>query len=252
MEILNIFWKNIKWRFQNPATIVMNIIQPIIWLLLFSSMFTPTGDIKNINYTAFILPGLLIMTVLTSAGISCGISNYYLKDDGSFYRIFISPVRRSSIVLGQILEVEVLSFIGIGILLFLSILFSVNIASGFFGGLLILFLLFLCIFFVGSLSYALSFILPDENAFIGFINTVTLPLFFLSTAIMPVQQLPKFFQVAVKFNPFSYMIDCLRTLIIQNTIDWTNVFIVTIFFFILGLCSFILAVIKLNNMQKDS
>ena len=177
MEVYNIFWKNVKWRFQNPATIIMNIIQPIVWLLLFSSMFTPAEEIGNVSYTTFILPGLLVMTVLTSAGVSCGIANYYLKGGGSFYRIFISPVKRRSIVLGQVLDVEVLSFIGIGILLLVSIPFSVTIASGILGFFLMLFLLFLCVFFVGSLSYALSFVLPDENAFIGFINTVTLPLF---------------------------------------------------------------------------
>jgi len=250
MEVYNIFWKNVKWRFQNPATIVMNIIQPIVWLLLFSSMFTPAEGIGYVSYTTFILPGLLVMTVLTSAGVSCGIANYYLKGGGSFYRIFISPVKRSSIVLGQVLDVEVLSFIGIGILLLVSIPFSVSIASGILGFILILFLLFLCVFFVGSLSYALSFVLPDENAFIGFINTVTLPLFFLSTAIMPVEQLPRFFQIAIKFNPFSYVIDCLRTLVMQSSIDWTNILFVTIMLCILGLASFALAVTKLKNMQK--
>lgn len=207
--------------------------------------------IGNISYTTFILPGLLVMNVLTSAGVSCGIANYYLKGGGSFYRIFISPVKRRSIVLGQVLDVEVLSFIGIGILLLVSIPFSVSIASGILGFILILFLLFLCVFFVGSLSYALSFILPDENAFIGFINTVTLPLFFLSTAIMPAEQLPRFFQIAIKFNPFSYLIDCLRTLVMQSSIDWRNILFVTLMLGALGLVSYLLAVTKLKNMQKQ-
>ncbi|HFD6749714.1 TPA: ABC transporter permease [Enterococcus faecium] len=250
MEVLNIFWKNIKWRFQNPATIIMNIIQPIIWLLLFSSMFTPIESTGNTSYTTFILPGLLVMTVLTSAGVSCGIANYYLRSGGSFYRIFISPVKRRSIVLGQVLDVEVLSFIGISILLLVSLPFSVNIASGILGFVLILFLLFLCVFFVGSLSYTLSFVLPDENAFIGFVNTVTLPLFFLSTAITPAEQLPRFFQVAIRFNPFSYVIDCLRTLIMNSRFDWTNILLVALMLCILGLASFILAVTKLKNVQK--
>lgn len=250
MEIYNIFWKNVKWRFQNPATIGMNIIQPIVWLLLFSSMFTPAEKIENVNYTTFILPGLLVMTVLTSAGVSCGIANYYLKQSGSFYRIFISPVKRSSIVFGQVLDVEVLSFIGVGILLLVSIPFSVSIASGLLGFALILFLLFLCVFFVGSLSYTLSFILPDENAFIGFINTITLPLFFLSTAIMPVEQLPRFFQIAIKFNPFSYVIDCLRMLIIQDNIDWTNILFVILMLCMLGGLTFTLAVSKLEKMER--
>lgn len=250
MEVLNIFCKNLKWRFQNPVTIVMNIIQPIVWLLLFSSMFKPAQEIGSINYTAFILPGLLVMTVLTSAGVSCGIANYFLKDNGSFYRIFISPVKRSSIVLGQVLDVEVLTFIGIGILLLISIPFSIKITSGTLGFLLILVILFLCTFFIGSLSYALSFVLPDENAFIGLINTVTLPLFFLSTAIMPKEQLPGFFQIAIHFNPLSYVIDCLRRLIMEGGIDWANILFIIFMLCFLSVVSFVFAVIKLQNVQK--
>lgn len=63
------------------------------------------------------LPGILVMVVLTGAGMS-GIANYSLKAGGSFYRIFISPVKRSTIVLGHILNSTALAFIEISILLY--------------------------------------------------------------------------------------------------------------------------------------
>ena len=171
MEISNLLWRSLKWRFQNPATIIMNITQPIIWLLLYSTMFRPQGAAAY-SYTAFLLPALFVMTALTSAGISCGIANYYLKSGGIFYRIFVAPVKRSSIVLAQVLDVEVLSFIGIGILLLLSVPLGVRFETGPAGFILTILLLFLCVFFVACLSYALSFVLPDENAFIGLVNTL--------------------------------------------------------------------------------
>ncbi len=55
MEALNLAWCNIKWRFQNPATIMMTLIQPLTWLLLFSTLF---GARAGTNYPAFILPGI--------------------------------------------------------------------------------------------------------------------------------------------------------------------------------------------------
>lgn len=132
MEISNLLWRSLKWRFQNPATIVMNITQPLIWLLLFSTMFRPPQANAS-SYTAFLIPGLLVMTALTSAGISCGIANYFLKSGGIFYRIYVSPVKRRSIVLAQILDVEVLSFVGIGILLLLSIPLGAQFETGLLG-----------------------------------------------------------------------------------------------------------------------
>lgn len=246
MEVYNILWRNLKWRFQNPATIIMNITQPIIWLLLFSTMFKPM-DSELTNYTSFLLAGLLVMTALTSAGISCGIANYSLKAKGSYYRIYIAPVKRSSIVLGQILDVEVLAFIGIGILLLLSIPLSVKIATGALGIILIFVVLFLCIFFIASISYSLSFLMPDENAFIGLINTLVLPLYFASTALLPLEQLPEFFQFIVKLNPFSYAIDVIRELILNSNFLWRNYIFTIILFGILSIISFSLAVYKLKK-----
>nr|WP_282432882.1 hypothetical protein [Pelotomaculum propionicicum] len=53
-----------------------------------------------------------------------------MKSQGSFYRILIAPVKRSSIVLGQMLEAVLLSFIEIAILFALSMLLSARMESG--------------------------------------------------------------------------------------------------------------------------
>jgi ABC-2 type transport system permease protein len=218
MELSNLLWRSLKWRFQNPATIFMNITQPLIWLLLFSTMFQAPGNSAT-GYTAFFIPGLLVMTALTSAGISCGIANYYLKSGGAFFRIYISPVKRCSIVLAQILDVEVLSFIGIGILLLLSLPLGAQLKTGFGGLLLVILLLFLCVFFVASASYTLSFLMPDENAFIGFVNTLVMVLFFVSTAFVDYQNVRAAFRIPVMLNPFSHVITEIRALMLETTIS---------------------------------
>ena len=89
MQALNIFHRNVKWRFQNPVTIVMTLVQPLIWLVIFSNLFGGSSA-GGLGYTAFALPGILIMSVLSSAGIS-GIATYSNKSNGSFYRIVITP-----------------------------------------------------------------------------------------------------------------------------------------------------------------
>lgn len=246
MQVLNLFWRSVKWRFQNPVTIIMTLVQPLIWLLLFSTIFT--GNSAEGSYTAFVLPGILVMGVLSSSGMS-GIANYSLKTGGSYYRIMISPVKRTSIILAHILDAAVLSFIQITILTGISFLMSVQIASGISGMLLMVVLLFLTVVFVAAVSYAISLTLPDENSFIALINTVTLPLFFVSSALMPYEQIQGGFRIATLINPFTHVINSLRMLMQGYTIDWFQLLFTGGLLLILGTISFWAAV---HSLKKDS
>ena len=116
--MLNILWRTLKWRFQNPVSILITIVQPLIWLILYSSVAGQSMQaMSGGNYTAFILPGLMVL-VTFSCCCSGGILNYIMKSSKSFYRILIAPVRRSSIVLGQMLEAVLLSFFEVFISIF--------------------------------------------------------------------------------------------------------------------------------------
>jgi len=82
--MLNIMWRNMKWRFQNPISIEVTILQPLIWLVLYSTVAGQTMHNMGIsNYTAFILPGIIVL-VTFSACCSGGIFNYIMKSNGSF------------------------------------------------------------------------------------------------------------------------------------------------------------------------
>jgi ABC-2 type transport system permease protein len=107
------------------------------------------------NYTAFILPGLVVL-VCFGACSSSGIMNYLMKTDGSFYRVLIAPVQRSSIVLGQVLEAVLCTYLEVAIMCSVSLFFSVKIASGFMGLLLIVLLVSMTAFFLAGLTYAIS------------------------------------------------------------------------------------------------
>lgn len=246
MQTYNLFWRSIKWRFQNPVTIIMTLVQPLIWLLLFSTIFI-SGSAGE-NYTAFILPGILVMGVLFSSGMS-GIANYSLKTGGGFYRIIISPVKRSSIILAHILDAAVLSFIQIAILMGIAFLMSVRIASGISGVLFMAGLLFLTVAFVAAVSYTISLTLSDENSFIALINTFTLPLFFVSSALIPFEQLQGGFRIAAMINPFTHVVNSLRMLVQGTTIDWVQLCSTGGLLIALSAISFIVAD---HLLKKDS
>lgn len=129
--MLNLLWRNVKWRFKNRFTIMITILQPMLWLVLYSVVADSTMKGTGIkNYTAFILPGVMFLVTFSSCS-SGGIMNFLMKNNGSFYRILISPVRRSSIVLAQMMEAILVSLLETFILCVVSLLFQCVLNTGF-------------------------------------------------------------------------------------------------------------------------
>jgi len=247
MDTMNILWRNMKWRFQNPISILLTIIQPLIWLVLYSAL--AGASMKNMasgNYTAFILPGIMVLVILSCCS-SGGYLNFIAKSKGSFYRILIAPVKRRSIVLGQMLDSVLLSFIEIAIMFMLSLFLSVRLASGFTGFLLIILLIFLTAFFMSGVSYAISLCLPNEVIYETIMNLIVLSIFFTSTALFPMDSISGGLKIAVMLNPFTHIINCMRSLILGTSIEWQNLLLVMGIFICLCFGSFILAIWRLKK-----
>lgn len=247
MSVFTILHKNIKWRFYNTFTIVITILQPILWLVLYSAVAGQTMKNTGIeNYTAFILPGLIVLVSFSTCS-SSGIMNYMMKSEGSFYRILIAPIQRSSIVLGQILEAVLCTFFEVGIMGVISLLFSVRITTELTGIVCILVLIFLTAFFMAGLSYGISLILPNEVIYETVMSAIVLPVFFLSTALFPVDGINGALAVAIKLNPFTHVIDALRSLILYGSIETANIIFVVVLFAIMCGSSFAWALYRLRK-----
>lgn len=249
--MINILWRNIKWRFQNKLSIAVTILQPLIWLVLYSAVAGQTMDDMGIsNYTAFILPGIIVL-VTFSACSSGGIINFIMKSSGSFYRILIAPVKRVNIVLGQMLETILVSFAEVLILFLVSLLYSVKIASGIPGILLMIVLIFLTAFFMSGLAYFISLLLPNEVIYETIMNAIVLPIFFLSTALFPPENLSGGLKVAVNLNPFTHIINALRSLIFGKEILVSDILPVIVLFIVMCCISFCLAMWRLKKQTSN-
>lgn len=245
--MLNILWRNIKWRVQNPLGVIIPLLQPLIWLVLYSAVASQTLENSGIgNYTAFILPGLVVL-VTFGACASGGIINFIMKSNGSFYRIMIAPVNRISIVLGQMLEAILLSFIEVAILFIVGLFFSVTIASGITGIMIMILLIFLTAFFLSSLAYSISLFLPNEVIYETIMTAIVLPIFFLSSALFPIENLSGGLAIAVKINPFTHIINALRDLVLEKTIVLGDVLPVILLFLVMCCGSFMLAMGRLKK-----
>ncbi len=248
MSVFTILYRNMKWRFHNAFTILITILQPVLWLVLYSAVAGQAMKNTGIeNYTAFILPGLVVL-VSFSACSSSGIMNYMMKSDGSFYRVLIAPIRRSSIVLGGLLEAVLCTFLEVGIMCVISLLFSVRLAAGIMGMLLIFILVFLTAFFMAGLAYGISLILPNEVVYETVMNAIVLPVFFLSTALFPTDGISGGLKVAIDINPFTHVINILRDLILFGAVERNYLIFVIMLFAVMGGIGFTWA---LHGLKKE-
>ncbi len=159
----------------------------------------------------------------------------------------IAPVQRSSIALGQVLEAVLCTFLEVAIMCIVSLFFSVKIASGFIGLLLIILLVFMTAFFLAGLTYAISLCLTNEVAYETVMNAIVLPIFFLSTALFPADTLSGGLAIAVNLNPFTHVINTLRALILQGNIVVNDIISVLLLLAVMCVISFTWALYKLKK-----
>ena len=249
MSVLTILHKNIKWRFSNAFTIAITILQPILWLVLYGAVGAKFMEGTGIdNYMSFILPGVILLVSFSTCG-SSGIMNYSMKSGGSFYRILIAPISRYSIVLGQVLEAVICTFLEVFIMLLLGVFLGVSIESGIIGVILAIFILFMTAFFMASITYGISLILPNEIIYETVMNAIVLPVFFLSSALFPVNEISGILKLFININPFTHIIESLRSLILYGNIDISNILFVMIMLCVMCGVSFLWA---LHRLKKET
>lgn len=249
--MLNILWRNLRWRLQNPVSIIVTILQPLLWLVLYSAVANQTMNLVGINnYTAFVLPGIIVLVTFSSCS-SSGIINYLNKKSGSFYRILISPVSRKCIILGQTLEAMLLSFFEIGILFVVSLFFSVRLHCGIDVALVSFVLIVLTSFFVSNLAYSVSLILPNEVIYETVMNAIVLPVFFVSTALVPEEGLHGKLQILVKINPFTHVINSLRSAILYGKVRSNEAIMSILLMMILCIIVFIISNFRLKMETRS-
>jgi ABC-2 type transport system permease protein len=209
-----LFLRNMRNTARVPMTWTMSLLQPIIWLVLFGQLFRNIVAIPGFptqNYLAFLAPGVIVMTSLFGATFS-GMSTLVDIDLGYLDKMLVTPVNRNAIMLGRIggdvVRVVVQTLI-IGLIAFLM---GQGFVTGFAGLVISVVIVVLMVIGFAGLSNIVALSTREHQLFITVINFFTMPLMFLSSAMMPMQMLPAWLQTVAKYNPVTYAADAIRTL----------------------------------------
>lgn len=211
-----LFVRHIKVSLRTPIWLFVNLVQPLVWLLLFSRVFERMVDLPGFtsdSYLQFFAPGVIIMTVLFGSAWT-GMNMIQDMDLGILDKMLATPVTRVSIVLGQVFG-SVSTLVVQALLIFLiAWIMGVDIATGFPGVLLTVVIVTMLGLGFAGLSNGLAIVMKRPDPLIAFISFITLPLMFLSSAMVPTDLLPGWIQVAKTFNPVSHAVESVRSLVI--------------------------------------
>jgi ABC-2 type transport system permease protein len=216
-----LFIRSMKKLIRNPILVFFSLFQPIIFLLLFTQLFSRFASIPDFpaeSYLAFATPGILLQNAFSSA-LQSGTSIVEDLESGYLQKMLVTPISRSAILLGRLVSdafrVTVQSLIILG----LAYLMGASAVTGITGILLIL----VTIAFFGlawsGISLAIGMRTKSAESVFGIGGFLTFPLLFMSTALTPLSFMPTWIQNVSKINPISYTVDAVRVLML-NGYDW--------------------------------
>jgi ABC-2 type transport system permease protein len=218
-DTLVVFRRELRLSLRNPAWVVIGLVQPVLYLVLFGPLLTklPAGTLGGSTGSGgtgvaeayrFFVPGLLIQLGLfgsTFVGFAI-ISDWR---GGVIERFRVTPISRLAVMTGRVLRdtivlvVQAVIMVGVGVAfglrapvaaIFISLGFIVFIAVG-----------------LASVSYATALTVKSEDAFAPMLNSVIVPLVLLSGIMLPMTLAPGWLQGVSRISPFRYIIDAMRS-----------------------------------------
>jgi ABC-2 type transport system permease protein len=200
-------------------SMLFTLVQPMLfWLIFFGNLFqraTDTQVVQAPNYISFLAAGVVVMTVLNN-GLAGGVDLLFDKENGFLERLMSTPIHRSSVILSRFVFVMTITCLQVLVILGVAALFGVRPATGW-GGIAVI-LLISVLFGVGltAISMAMAFSVKSHGDFFSVLGFLSLPMIFLSSALVPLVAMPGWMQALAWFNPMKWAIDAVRPLILSG------------------------------------
>jgi len=209
-----IVWlRDVKRFWRDTPRRIGAFVQPLVYLFLLGTGLQAAFKIfgGNVQFIKFMFPGILGMTLLFTSVFSA-ISILWDREFGFLKEILVSPVPRAGVALGKIVGGATQALMQGVILLILMFFpfmygFSLNTLGKAFVMLPMALLLALGL---TSIGVAIAANMKSMEGYPMIMNLLLLPLFFLSGAMFPLQDLPGWMNFLTKIDPLTYGVDMLR------------------------------------------
>ena len=193
-------------------TLTQSLLSPVISTCLYFIVFGSVigGYVQNIDgisYGSYIVPGLLMLTLLTQSISNTSFGIFFPKFNGTIYEILAAPISTLEIVLAFVGAGATKTLI-VGFMIFLTSIFFVDVEVKY--PLLMIFLLLLVSFTFALFGFLIGLMSTNFEQMSIIPSLVITPMVFLGGSLYSLDMLPPFWQTVSYFNPVVYLIDGLR------------------------------------------
>lgn len=198
--------RDMKRWIRAPMNVISTLVMPAAWLI-FMGLILPTK--YGGSYLDFITPSILVLTLLT-AGLAGGSSLMFDKVLGYLNKFLAMPAPRESILIGKIVFITIRGLIQATVILLIAILIGATVMSPL-AYLELYFILFLFGVVISAFGTTIALYLGDHDSYAAAQSFISMPLYLVSSALIPYADMPEAMYLIAKINPMSYAIDAARS-----------------------------------------
>ena len=209
-----IFRRDLSLSMRSPAWIMIGIMQPVLYLVLFGPLMekvvSSTPGFPPGSSWTILTPALIIQLALFSSSFA-GFSLLMDFRSGVLERQRVTPASRVGLLLGKVLNNAMQAVVqAILITVLAYLVFGLDAPIG--GILLSLVIVALTAVTLASASYAVALTIKSEQAFPAILNAVLMPVLLLSGILLPITSIlaPDWLYVVSRINPFTHVVDAER------------------------------------------
>jgi len=212
-DTYTIFWREMKRYRKSRSGVLIRLIQPVVWIIVIGNTFAGTQPlIESVGfagkYIEFMTPGVIVLTAIFTS-IFGGVNTLWDRRYGFMNKALTSPISRSSIALGKMIAISMISALQSSLIIGIALIIGVNFSNIF---LIVPIMAIVILFSLGfsGISVMVAASAKSQETFWGVINFLGMPLFMLSPALFPLELLPEWLATIARFNPVTYTVILVR------------------------------------------
>ncbi|MGI9287231.1 MAG: ABC transporter permease [Pseudomonadales bacterium] len=189
-------------------TLLAPVITALLYLAVFAQVLAGRMEVyQGVSYLQFLVPGLVMMTVIQNAYANTSSSLLQSKLNGSINFLLVSPISSLEIYMALVIAAVLRAILaGLGVLLFSLLFVDVMVVDP----LIVISFLLLSSALLGTLGMVAGIWAQQFEQMAAFQNFIVMPLSFLAGVFYSISSLPGIWPTVSRFNPFFYMVDGFR------------------------------------------
>jgi len=216
LRAIGIVWMRELIRFRSDRLrIITTLVQPLLFLFVLGSGLQQlsSASTHGVDLKTFIYPGILCISVMFTAMFSAA-SIVWDREFGFLREMMVAPVRRGSIVVGKVLGGTTVA--GLQGLIVVALAGAVGVPYDPMLIIGIVLLQLLLAFTVTAFGVMVAARIKQMQSFMGVMQMIVMPMFFISGALFPVQNLPGWLTVLNRLDPLTYAVEPMRRLVFDH------------------------------------